>query len=205
MAPHPSLLHRLWRHVQIWRRPEREAKNRESQEQASPRSSDGVFTEQLFEDFLNGLGVTLRGERMVSLRQETEMTGLTLLQRSRDYEALYKVDLVAGHPRLLVLLPTAHLLRFEGYLVHLDLSHPLFGILVPLMTTQGSPAFEQGRADLEEWMLYALAESMKTLFWAGFSAGRAFPPEIVVERLLFAAQTFQTESRLDEEYRKGEG
>src|SRR4051794_38090713 len=62
------------------------------------------------------------------------------------------------------------------------------GSLVPLMTTRGSLVFEQGRADLEEWMLYALAESMKTLFWAGFSDGGAFPPEIVVERLLFETQ-----------------
>jgi hypothetical protein len=160
------------------------------------------LTDEELERFLNGFHVTLHGQ--ASSPHEEQKGSLTLLQRSRDYEALYKVDLVAGHPRLLVLLPTAHLLRFEGYLVHLDLSHPLFGILVPLMTTRGSQVFEQGRADLEEWMLYALAESMKTLFWAGFSAGRAFPPEIVVERLLFEAQTFQTESSLDEEYGKEE-
>ncbi|GHO98658.1 hypothetical protein KSF_087060 [Reticulibacter mediterranei] len=181
----PSLLfHRLWQRVRNWRlEPARVHGDVTSH-------SGTLLTDKELEQLLNGFHVTLYGSAP-SPHEEGEAR-LTLLQRSRHYEALYKVDLVAGHPRLLVLLPTEHLLRFEGYLVHLDLSHPLFGMLVPLVTThQGSPAFEQGRADLEEWMLYALAESMKSLFWASVENGGQFPPELRVERLRFEAQSSQ--------------
>jgi hypothetical protein len=83
-------------------------------------------------------------------------------------------------------------LSFEGYLVRLHVSHPLFGILVPLVTSEGSMGFEQGRADLEDQMLFALGESMKRLFWAGLAVGH-FPREIVVQRVSVRGEVLDDE------------
>jgi hypothetical protein len=147
-------------------------------EEIDPQKERLLLGSQAFEQFLHTLGARL-DECAGEVR-------LTLLQRSRNYDAFYRVDLVAGHPHLLVLLPQAHLLQFEGYLVQFHLTHPLFGIMVPLISEQGSAAFEQGRRELEEQMLFTLAEAMKSLFWAGMESGQ-FPPEIRVERLRFEA------------------
>jgi hypothetical protein len=138
-----------------------------------------------FKEFLRSLGVEMEGhERHAPPLVHAEPV-ITMLQRSRDHEALYRVDLIEARPQLLVLLPSNQApLRFHFYLVELSESHPLGDVLERLISyQQGSEGFEQNRGFAEWQLLYAIVETMKVLFWAGLETSQ-FPHEITVQKIL---------------------
>ncbi|BCL79557.1 hypothetical protein ccbrp13_20220 [Ktedonobacteria bacterium brp13] len=130
-------------------------------------------------EFLRSLGVDMEVEDT----QESAEESITLLQRSQDHEALYRVDFLETGPELLVLLPSMRVpFKFHFYLVTLRQDHPFSTAVGRLLDYQGSDDFEQMR-ELVEWhCLYAIVETMKALFWLGQETSQ-FPPEISVQRL----------------------
>jgi hypothetical protein len=61
---------------------------------------------------------------------------------------------------------------------------PLNNWFAGVASHSGSPAFERGRDAALQHLLYAVAEMMKQLFWAGDLDSMTFPPEIDVQRLI---------------------
>lgn len=184
---YPSLIHRLWRALRRWWQAWKDHPLLEETAQVDrkhPIADElSLLPAHELEHFLNTLGVTLEGRTPVVNQQQR----ITVLQRSRNYDALYRIDLVSGQPLLLVLLPTAHLLCFEGYLVRLHPSHLLFGALTFLLASPGSAIFHREREHLLSEMLFTVAESMKALFWAGLASG-SYPAEIVVEQIVLRGE-----------------
>lgn len=82
---------------------------------------------QHFQEFLRELGVEMEDSgTQVAPTLSSEPT-FTLLQRSRDHEAFYRVDLIDTKPELMVLIPTHdNPLRFHFYLVQQSSTNPLF-------------------------------------------------------------------------------
>jgi hypothetical protein len=145
---------------------------------------------EAFEAFLRQLGVELEHQTRHEEQAFQQEARITLLEQSRHYNAWYRVDLVGNHPHLLVLIPADHPLLFESYQVRLHACHPLADTLEHLAYFQGSQHFEQERPLLEEEILFAITESMKALFWAGFSTGQ-FPHEIIVHKLRLIAEAVE--------------
>jgi hypothetical protein len=136
-----------------------------------------------FKDFLRSLGVEMEGSDTHMSQEPPEEPITTLLQRSHDHEALYRVDFLDTGPELLVLLPSHQApLKFHFYLVQMSATHPLGDAFIRLLNYQGSESFEH-RREIAEWQLsHAMVEMMKALFWAG-QATSHFPPEITVQKI----------------------
>jgi hypothetical protein len=133
-------------------------------------------------DFLRSLGVEWEGSDAPQAGPEEPL--MTILQKSYDHEAFYRIDwLEKTGPELLVLLPNNQTpLKFHFYRVQMSETHPLTDVLTRLMEYQGSEGFEQKR-EVPEWhTLSALIETMKALFWMGYETSR-FPSEISVEKI----------------------
>jgi hypothetical protein len=138
-----------------------------------------------FRDFLRSLNVEMEGSSDGQRTQPPhEEPTLTILQKSHDHEALYRIDLVETIPQLLVLIPTNQApVKFHFYQVLLSETHPLHSALAGLIGHRGSDLFEQER-EVAVWQQFqALVESMKALFWAGQETAQ-FPPEITVQKIL---------------------
>lgn len=135
-------------------------------------------------DFLHGLGVEMEESEIPEAPTHPNEPRFTLLQRSRDHEALYRVDLIDTQPELLVLLPTHdNPLRFHFYLVQPSATHPLVGSLDRVAANQLGREREQMDEVVEWYILQAFVETMKVAFWAGLETAQ-FPHEIVVYKLL---------------------
>jgi hypothetical protein len=149
-----------------------------------------------FKEFLRNLGVEWESDAQIpktipaewesdaqGLHRTAEEPLITVLQRSHDHEALYRVDWLQTGPELLVLLPTQQAtLKFHFYRVTLSTTYPLGDALTRLIHYQGSAGFEQ-RRDVAEWhLLHATVETMKALFWTGQETSQ-FPPEIIVQKI----------------------
>ena len=137
--------------------------------------------EQL-EALLARLGVTMEpGED-----DEAGLPEISLFQSSRThYGVYYRVDLVQGRPQVRVIVPVdSGVAKVEVYLVRLSADNPLDACFSHTAAYRGSPAFEEGREIAEQHLLYAVAETMKQLFWSGDLESLRFPPEIEGERLL---------------------
>ena len=72
------------------------------------------------------------------------------------------------------------------YLVRLSQRTPLNPCFAQMSLYEGSAAYEHGREASLQHLLYAVAEMMKQLFWAGDLQRNEFPAEIEVHPLLIS-------------------
>lgn len=134
-----------------------------------------------FGDFLRNLKVDLGNNDAPDIVPEEPM--ITVLQRSYDHEAFYRIDWLESGPELLVLLPTNQApLKFHFYRVQFSETYPLNDALTKLLHYQGSVGFEQKREAAEWQLLSSMVETMKSLFWAGRETSQ-FPSEIIVQKI----------------------
>jgi hypothetical protein len=75
-------------------------------------------------------------------------------------------------------------LKMEVYLVRLSGRTGINTWFRNLASYRGSATFERNREVSQQHLLYAVAEIMKQLFWAGDLDQMRFPPEIEVTRLV---------------------
>ena len=140
--------------------------------------------EQL-ENILADLGVDMDGPKLEQL-DEISIPEVSIFQASRDhYGVFYRLDIIEQTPQLRIMMPIENgALKMEMYLVRMSEQAPLNNWFSSLATYHGSPAFERGREVAQQHLLYAIAEMMKQLFWAGDLSNMCFPAEIVVYRLV---------------------
>jgi hypothetical protein len=140
--------------------------------------------EQL-ENILANLGVEMESPKHEQF-DENSIPEVSIFQASRDhYGVFYRLDIIEQTPQLRIMVPIENgALKMEMYLVLMSEQSPLNNWFSSLATYQGSPAFERGREAAQQHLLYAVAEMMKQLFWAGDLSSMCFPAEIVVDRLL---------------------
>jgi hypothetical protein len=118
--------------------------------------------------------------------QEDSLPEVSIFQSSRDhYGVFYRLDIIDSTPQLRIVVPVDNgLLKMEIYLVQMSAQLPLNSWFAGVSSHEGSAAFERGREASLQHLLYAVAEMMKQLFWAGDLDGMTFPPEIEVQRLI---------------------
>jgi len=140
--------------------------------------------EQL-ENILADLGVEMEGPKYEHY-DENSIPEVSIFQASRDhYGVFYRLDIIEQTPQLRIMVPVENgELKMEMYLVPMSEQTPLNSWFSFLATYQGSSAFERGREAAQQHLLYAIAEMMKQLFWAGDLNSMCFPAEIVVHRLV---------------------
>ncbi len=140
--------------------------------------------EQL-ENILADLGVEMESPKHEQF-DENSIPEVSIFQASRDhYGVFYRLDIIEQTPQLRIMMPIENgALKMEMYLVRMSEQAPLTNWFSSLATYHGSPAFERGREAAQQHLLYAVAEMMKQLFWAGDLSGMCFPAEIVVYRLV---------------------
>ncbi len=111
---------------------------------------------------------------------------ISIFQSSRDhYGVFYRLDIIDQLPQLRVMIPAEYgALKMEMYLVLLHSQTVLHSSFAGMATYHGSESFEKGREASLQHLLYAVAEMLKQLFWAGNLDSMTFPPEIDVRRLL---------------------
>jgi hypothetical protein len=111
---------------------------------------------------------------------------ISIFQSSRDhYGVFYRLDIIESMPQLRIMLPVENgALKMEMYLVRLSAQASLHEPFASIVAYHGSSAFERGREASLQHLLYAAAEMMKQLFWAGDLDSMTFPPEIEVRRLV---------------------
>jgi len=140
--------------------------------------------EQL-ENILADLGVEMESPKHEQF-DENSIPEVSIFQASRDhYGVFYRLDIIEQTPQLRIMMPIENgALKMEMYLVTMSEQAPLKNWFSSLATYHGSPAFERGREAAQQHLLYAVAEMMKQLFWAGDLSSMCFPAEIVVYRLM---------------------
>ena len=146
------------------------------------------INEQL-EHFLAGLGVEMEqnpGEPSDHFDDNASLPEVSIFQASRDhYGVFYRLDIIDALPQLRVMVPVEEgAMKMEMYLVRISAQMPWNGWFASVAKYSGSPDFSKGRDAAMQHLLYAVAEMMKQLFWSGDMNTMAFPPEIVVSRLL---------------------
>ncbi len=141
--------------------------------------------DEQFENFLAELGVEMERpeERLDNADVVPE---ITIHQASRDhYGVFYRLDLIDQKPELRIMVPVDRgQFKTDIYLVRLSDLTPLNASFTQISAYEGSAAYEQGREATLQHLLYASAEMMKQLFWAGDLQALTFPPEIEVYPLL---------------------
>ncbi len=137
------------------------------------------------ENILADLGVVMESPKHEQY-DENSIPEVSIFQASRDhYGVFYRLDIIEQTPQLRIMVPVENgALKMEMYLVHMSEQAPLSSWFSSLATYRGSPAFERGREAAQQHLLYAVAEMMKQLFWAGDLGSMCFPAEIVVYRLM---------------------
>lgn len=147
------------------------------------------LNEQL-ESILANLGVEMeerQGEQNLDEQaDENALPELSIFQASRrHYGVFYRLDIIDAQPQLRVMVPVEHgALKTEIYLVRMSATMPLNALFAQVACYAGSPAYEKGREASMQHLLYAVAETMKELFWAGSMEEMRFSPEIEVSRLV---------------------
>lgn len=145
------------------------------------------INEQL-EQFLSGLGVEM--ERNTPEQHDpfddSSIPEVSIFQASRDhYGVFYRLDIIDAMPQLRIMVPIEHgAVKMEMYLVRMSASMPLNEWFSGMAKYSGSPVFEKGREAALQHLLYAIAELMKQLFWAGGLNTMSFPPELDVCQVL---------------------
>ncbi|GAC1366730.1 MAG: hypothetical protein NVSMB44_31070 [Ktedonobacteraceae bacterium] len=145
----------------------------------------GMNIDEQFESFLAELGVEMEqpDDRRYSGDSIPE---ISIFQASRDhYGVFYRLDILDQRPELRVMLPVDKGdAKMDIYLVRLGQRSPLNSSFANLAVYEGSGPYEQGREAALQHLLYAVAEMMKQLFWAGDVQSMSFPPEIEVYPIL---------------------
>jgi hypothetical protein len=138
-----------------------------------------VNIDEQFEDFLADLGVEM--ERPENYESDSAPE-VSIFQASRDhYGVFYRLDIIDRQPELRVMMPTDKGdTMMDTYLVRLSSISPLNVGFAEMTAYEGSVAYEQAREATLQHMLYAVAEMMKLLFWAGDLQRMSFPAEIEV-------------------------
>jgi len=140
--------------------------------------------EQL-EKFLAELGVEM--EHQADSDYDSDSTPeVSIFQASRDhYGVFYRLDSINCLPELRIMIPVDKGdVKMDIYLVRLSHRIPLESCFSETSAYHGSTAYEQGREATLQHLLYAVAETMKQLFWAGDLQHMVFSPEIEVYPLL---------------------
>lgn len=104
----------------------------------------------------------------VSLTTLSPLPDMYYLQKSREHEVFYRLDLDRRslRPELRVLIPTSDtILKFHMFLVTLTPAHPLSDLFARVEDYQGSQSFEEHREYALWQLLYAVTDTMKRLFW----------------------------------------
>ncbi len=141
--------------------------------------------DEQFENFLADLGVEM--ERPDDMRYTSDsIPEISIFQASRDhYGVFYRLDIVDRKPELRIMVPTDKGdTKMDIYLVRLNTQTPLHLCIAEMSVYEGSAAYEHGREGTLHHLLYAIAEMMKQLFWAGDMQRLSFPSEIEVSPLL---------------------
>ncbi len=142
--------------------------------------------EQL-EHFLADLGVQMESAAHEQNEGDENTTPeISIFQSSRDhYGVFYRLDIIESMPQLRIMVPVEHgAIKMEMYLVRLSASAALHSPFASIASYHGSAAFEHSREATLQHFLYAAAEMMKQLFWAGDLDSMTFPPEIDVRLLV---------------------
>ncbi|GCF07231.1 hypothetical protein [Dictyobacter arantiisoli] len=138
-----------------------------------------------FEHFLAGLGVEM--ERAEDRPYEDDpLPEISIFQASRDhYGVFYRLDVINQRPELRVMVPVDKgEAKMDIYLVRLSERTALNESMRKMSAYEGSEIYEQGREATLQHLLYAMAEMMKQLFWAGDIQRLIFPSEIEVHPIL---------------------
>jgi hypothetical protein len=140
--------------------------------------------EQL-ENFLADLGVEMERSKHEQF-DENSIPEVSIFQASRDhYGVFYRLDIIEQKPQLRIMIPVeSGALKMEMYIVRMNERIPVNPWFTALAAYRGSSAFERGREAAQQHLLYAIAEMMKQLFWAGDLSSMSFPSEIDVSRLM---------------------
>jgi len=145
-----------------------------------------------FDQFLAELGVEMERpeDRQMAHDFGDSLPEVSIFQASRDhYGVFYRLDIIDHLPELRVMLPVDNGdVKMDIYLVRLSDLSPLNASFLELSNYQGSAPYEQGREAALQHLLYAVAEMMKQLFWAGDLQRMHFPPEIEVYPLLLSSE-----------------
>ncbi len=141
--------------------------------------------DEQFESFLANLGVEM--EQPADNRYTSDsIPEVSIFQASRDhYGVFYRLDIVEQKPELRIMVPVDQGdAKMDIYLVHLSERMPINPFFSDISQYQGSAAYEHGRESALQHLLYAVAEMMKQLFWAGDLQRMSFPAEIDVYPIL---------------------
>jgi hypothetical protein len=145
-----------------------------------------LFDNQDFRAFLYQLRIDPDAvSESVLNKQEATDVSLFLLQGADDHDAFYRLDLVDAMPHLRVIVATHQdPMRFEIYWVQLGPLHPLASLFRLFEGSHDIPSLKEQRTEdqVAQAVLFAIGESMKQSFWAGWPTKR-FPPEIEVQKL----------------------
>jgi len=140
------------------------------------------------EHLLANLGVEMEHSQHGAHAEDSDGSApeISIFQSSRDhYGVFYRLDIIDQLPQLRVMVPVEYgMLKMEMYLVRINPQTPLHSSFTGMAAYHGSATFEQGRDASLQHLLYAVAEMMKQLFWAGDLDTMTFPPEIDVRRLV---------------------
>src|SRR5579883_2930685 len=137
--------------------------------------------DEQFEDFLAELGVEM--ERATDRHvNDDSLPEISIFQASRDhYGVFYRLDIIDQLPELRIMIPVDKgNTKMDIYLVRLSNRSPMNSCFMNMATYEGSAAYEHGREAALQHLLYAVAEMMKQLFWAGDLQSMNFPAEIEV-------------------------
>ena len=160
------------------------------------KQNKGMNINEQLEHLLANLGVQMEyseGERRGDMDNKHNLDGLdngepeiSIFQSSRDhYGVFYRLDIIESMPQLRIMLPVEYgALKMEMYLVRLSPQAALHSPFANIVAYHGSSAFESGLEASLQHLLYAAAEMMKQLFWAGDLDSMTFPSEIEVRRLV---------------------
>jgi hypothetical protein len=154
--------------------------------------------DEQFESFLADLGVEM--ERPTDRQYNGDsIPEISIFQSSRDhYGVFYRLDIINGLPELRIMVPVDKgEAKMDIYLVRLSERMPLYTSFLELSVYHGSAAYEQGREATLQHMLYAVAEMMKQLFWAGDLQTLCFPPEIEVDPILINDERWMRKQRFE--------
>ena len=140
------------------------------------------------ENLLANLGVEMEHPEQGPRGEDADdsVPEISIFQSSRDhYGVFYRLDIIDSLPQLRIILPVDYgALKMEVYLVRITPHSSLHTSFAGMTSYRGSASFEQGRDATLQHLLYAVAEMMKQLFWAGNLDSMAFPSEIEVKRLV---------------------
>lgn len=137
--------------------------------------------DEQFEDFLAELGVEM--ERATDRHvNDDSLPEISIFQASRDhYGVFYRLDIIDQLPELRIMVPVDKgNTKMDIYLVRLSNRSPMNSCFMNMAAYEGSAAYEHGREAALQHLLYAVAEMMKQLFWAGDLQSMNFPAEIEV-------------------------